>query len=111
LFVSPQPFHPLNLHNQDTVVYDNYPKMSDEEDGNRFPLSKNRFVTVSTFKGKVRVDIREFYMTDDGERRPGKKGISLSLEEWKKLASNLSDIQKAIKKEGGEISDSESESD
>ena len=80
--------------------------MSSSEEG-RFSLSNNRFVTISQFKRKVRVDIREFYLTPDGERRPGKKGISLSLDEWKKLKSQMTEIEEAIKKEGGELSDSD----
>ena len=29
------------------------------------------------FKGKVLVDIREYWMNQDGEMKPGKKGIPL----------------------------------
>lgn len=83
----------------------------DSDESGKFELSKNRFATVSEFKGKVRVDIREYYMTDEGERRPGKKGISLSMEEWKKLTSQLDDIQKKIKEIGGKITDSDSSDD
>lgn len=82
------------------------PKAGD--DGDRFPLSKNRFVTVSTFKSRVHVDIREFYVDDAGERKPGKKGISLTREEWDKLKENMDDIEKAIKKNDDET-DNESD--
>jgi len=84
-------------------------KGGDSDDGNKFAISNTRFVTVSEFKGKVRVDIREFYNAD-GELRPGKKGISLSLPEWQKLRDHMDDIEKAIKKEGG-LSDTSSESE
>ena len=82
----------------------------DSEEAVRFELSKNRFATVSEFKGKVRVDIREFYMTDEGERKPGKKGISLSMDEWKKLTSQVDDIEKKIKEIGGGTITSDSDS-
>ena len=62
-----------------------------------FQLNKNRFVSISEFRGQVRVDIREFYFDDNGDRRPGKKGISLSMDEWNKLKSHLPKIDKAIK--------------
>ena len=31
------------------------------------------------------MNIREFYKDESGEMRPGKKGIALKPEEWKKL--------------------------
>lgn len=69
-------------------------------------LSNNRFVTVSEFRNKMRVDIREFYLNDEGEKKPGKKGISLSHEEWKKLKELTAEIDKALKK--GAVSSSSS---
>ncbi|RWS12920.1 activated RNA polymerase II transcriptional coactivator p15-like protein [Dinothrombium tinctorium] len=68
------------------------------EDEKKFQLSNNRFVTVSQFRHKTRIDIREYYVTDDGVRKPGKKGISLSLQEWKKLKEQMDEIEKAIVK-------------
>jgi hypothetical protein len=44
---------------------------SDEEPS--WLLDKNRFVKVHEFKGKVYVDIREFYESD-GELKPSRKG-------------------------------------
>lgn len=38
-----------------------------------FQLAKMRYATVSEFRGKVMVGIREYY-EKDGELRPGKKG-------------------------------------
>lgn len=58
-------------------------------------LDKNRSVRVRTFKGKTYVDIREYYQKD-GETLPGKKGISLNPEQWKKLLANVDDINKAV---------------
>lgn len=59
-------------------------------------LSGHRKVSVRTFKGKVYVDIREFY-TKDGKDLPGKKGISLSLDQWEVLRDNMGAIDKAVK--------------
>ena len=39
-----------------------------------FQLSKTRFVNVREFRGKVLVDIREYYNNSDGDLKPGKKG-------------------------------------
>ena len=43
-------------------------------------LGKKKRVTVRSFKGTVLLDIREYYGADDQEK-PGKKGISLTLEQ------------------------------
>ena len=40
-----------------------------------FQLGKLKFATVSEFKGRKMVNIREFYMTAEAELRPGKKGV------------------------------------
>ena len=44
-------------------------------------LSKTRFLKVSNWSGKTFADFREWY-EKDGEMKPGKKGISLSLDQW-----------------------------
>ncbi|XP_060604819.1 activated RNA polymerase II transcriptional coactivator p15-like, partial [Ruditapes philippinarum] len=61
-----------------------------------FPIARMRFATVSEFRGKVMVGIREFY-EKDGEMRPGKKGISLSMEQWQKLKEQIDDIDQAVR--------------
>lgn len=72
-------------------------KKEKESDGSTiFELTNNRRVTVRSFKGKVYVDIREFYLKD-GDWLPGKKGIALSPEQWNSLLEKSDDIGKAIK--------------
>ena len=61
----------------------------------KFILDSKRRITVHKFKGQIKVDIREFY-DDNGVMKPGKKGISLSLENWKKLKGFLDDIDESI---------------
>lgn len=39
-----------------------------------FQIGKMRYVNVRDFKGKVLIDIREYWMNQDGEMMPGKKG-------------------------------------
>ncbi|XP_045821621.1 RNA polymerase II transcriptional coactivator KIWI-like [Trifolium pratense] len=58
-------------------------------------LSKNRKVSVRIWQGKVWVDIREFY-DKDGKQCPGKKGISLSKDQWIVLRDHISEIDKAV---------------
>jgi len=54
-------------------------------------LGKKKRATVREFKGAVFLDIREYYGADDQEK-PGKKGISLTLEQWKVLSESASEI-------------------
>ncbi|CAH2076208.1 unnamed protein product, partial [Iphiclides podalirius] len=58
-------------------------------------LQGKKLVKVREFKGKVYVDVREFY-EKNGEMLPGKKGISLTPEQWRKLLSLGDEINEAI---------------
>ncbi|XP_059432510.1 RNA polymerase II transcriptional coactivator KIWI-like [Corylus avellana] len=58
-------------------------------------ISKNRRVTVRSWQGKVVVDIREFYVKD-GKELPGKKGISLTMDQWNVLRDHVEVIEKAV---------------
>ncbi|KAH7434886.1 hypothetical protein KP509_06G039500 [Ceratopteris richardii] len=72
-------------------------KSDDDTDGITIcELSAHRKVTVRSFKGKVFVDIREFY-NKDGKELPGKKGISLSIDQWEVLRDNIEEIDRAVK--------------
>ena len=64
----------------------------DSASPNSWPLSAKRFVSINTFRGKLMVDIREFYQDDSGELKPGKKGISLSEDQWEALKKIVPEI-------------------
>lgn len=74
---------------------------SDKDDSDNeeemISLAKMRFASVSTFHGKTFVNIREYY-DKDGEMRPGKKGISLSPDQWEKLKAAIPILDKRLKK-------------
>jgi len=42
------------------------------------------------------VDIREFYTDQEGELKPGKKGISLNKDQWEKLKSLIPKIDSRL---------------
>ncbi|PWA35921.1 RNA polymerase II transcriptional coactivator KELP [Artemisia annua] len=60
-------------------------------------LSDKRRVTLTEFKGKSLVSIREYYRKD-GKELPSSKGISLTAEQWSNFSKNVPAIEKAIKK-------------
>ncbi|KAE9378061.1 PC4-domain-containing protein [Stipitochalara longipes BDJ] len=75
-----------------------------------FELSSGRTprrVEVSDFKGSKLVNIREYYEKDD-EWLPGKKGISLSIDQYKALLQAIPAINAQLKEMGialGETAD------
>ncbi|KJA19904.1 hypothetical protein HYPSUDRAFT_43785 [Hypholoma sublateritium FD-334 SS-4] len=56
-------------------------------------LGKKRRAVVRSFKGVALLDIREYY-GEPGEEKPGKKGISLNLDQWKLLSGRADVIDK-----------------
>ncbi|KAG8444189.1 hypothetical protein GDO86_002513 [Hymenochirus boettgeri] len=73
-------------------------KQSSGPEDNMFQIGRMRYVSVRDFKGKVLIDIREYWMDQAGDMKPGKKGISLSPEQWIQLKDQMSDIDDAIRK-------------
>ncbi|CDP12179.1 unnamed protein product [Coffea canephora] len=60
-------------------------------------LSKSRRVTLTEFRGRTLVSIREYY-SKGGKDLPTSKGISLTAEQWASFSKNVPAIEKAIKK-------------
>uniref|UniRef100_A0A7M4FBF1 Activated RNA polymerase II transcriptional coactivator p15 n=1 Tax=Crocodylus porosus TaxID=8502 RepID=A0A7M4FBF1_CROPO len=52
-------------------------KQSSNRDENMFQIGKMRYVSVRDFKGKVLIDIREYWMDQEGEMKPGRKAVYL----------------------------------
>lgn len=72
-------------------------KRSHPEEDVVIPLDNKKQVTVRKFNNINLVDIREFYVDKaSGEKKPGKKGISLTEEVWKKLIENKDLIDEAL---------------
>ncbi|KAA1474281.1 PC4-domain-containing protein [Dentipellis sp. KUC8613] len=60
-------------------------------------IGKKKRVTVRKFKGNVLIDIRE-YWGEEGDEKPGKKGISLSGDQWKSLTEAAQAIDMILAK-------------
>ncbi|XP_058877836.1 activated RNA polymerase II transcriptional coactivator p15-like isoform X2 [Acipenser ruthenus] len=70
------------------------PRQGKEED--MFQIGKLRYVRVSRFRAKVLIDLREFYSDNEGNTKPGRKGIALNLEQWTQLKTLVPEIDAAI---------------
>ncbi|KAJ5888820.1 RNA polymerase II transcriptional coactivator KELP [Penicillium taxi] len=67
-----------------------------DSNGDRYwELSKMRRVTVSEFRGKAMVSVREYY-EKDGKELPGKKGISMPLDQFSALVKLLPELETAL---------------
>jgi len=67
------------------------PVQKSSEGDKYIDLGKKKRATVRSFKDIPLLDIREFYGAGSDEK-PGKKGISLTLEQWQVLKTNADTI-------------------
>ncbi|KAI0885665.1 PC4-domain-containing protein [Annulohypoxylon maeteangense] len=74
-----------------------------DDEGNSFwSLGGTRRVTISDFKGKTYINIREYYTDASGSLKPGKKGIMISLEQYDKLVEAIPSINAELRAKGHE---------
>ncbi|GAA5878206.1 hypothetical protein JCM1840_004036 [Sporobolomyces johnsonii] len=71
--------------------------LKDGEGNTYYELGKNRRVTARKWKNVLQIDIRETYEKGD-ETLPGKKGISLTVEQWDRLKKVIGGIDDAVDK-------------
>ncbi|KAJ9603669.1 hypothetical protein H2200_011855 [Cladophialophora chaetospira] len=74
-----------------------------DSDGNKYwEIAKARRVTISEFKGKTMVGIREYY-EKDGQWLPGKKGISMSVEQYSALIQIMPQVEELLNSKGEKL--------
>jgi len=60
-------------------------------------LGRNKHVKVRSFKGQTYIDIREYYVDQSTmDTKPGKKGISLTCEQYQNLKGILDEVDHAL---------------
>ncbi|KAH6864838.1 transcriptional Coactivator p15-domain-containing protein [Alternaria rosae] len=77
------------------------PELKTDDNGDAYVglnASGKRRVTVSDFNKSTLVSIREYYITDAGETRPGKKGISLTIDQYNALLASAPLIESVLAK-------------
>ncbi|KIW10979.1 hypothetical protein PV08_10278 [Exophiala spinifera] len=77
-------------------------RQTDSEGNPYWEISKGRRVTISEFKGKTLVNVREYYQKD-GEWLPGKKGISMSIEQYSALIGLMPQIEGLLRERGEKV--------
>lgn len=60
-------------------------------------LSQSKQVQVYSFNDRVLIDIRNFFLTDAGDVTPTKKGIALTIPQWRRLKAATRDIDARIR--------------
>ncbi|KAJ5964639.1 ssDNA-binding transcriptional regulator [Penicillium vulpinum] len=81
-------------------VNNNTVEAKTDSNGDRYwEISNMRRVTISSFRGKTQVNVREYY-EKDGQQLPGKKGISMPVDQFAVIISILPGIEQALKENG-----------
>ncbi|EKV10692.1 hypothetical protein PDIG_55300 [Penicillium digitatum PHI26] len=76
------------------------PEAKTDSNGDRYwEISKMRRVTISSFRGKTQVNVREYY-EKNGQELPGKKGISMPVDQFAAIISILPEIEQELKGNG-----------
>jgi hypothetical protein len=59
--------------------------------------NSNKYVTVSEWQGGTRIHIRTYFkMNDDSEPIPTKKGVAMTIDEWRALKSVINHVDTQI---------------
>ncbi|KAH3969271.1 hypothetical protein HBI80_032990 [Parastagonospora nodorum] len=75
------------------------PELKTNDDGEKFvglSAGGKRRITIREFKNTLLLDVREYWTNDAGELKPGKKGISLNLDQYNTLVAALPLIEVAL---------------
>jgi len=57
-------------------------------------------VSVGAFHGRQIINIRVYYKAEDGQWRPGKQGLAVSVDRYKDLAGALLQVGEHLKAKG-----------
>ena len=66
----------------------------------KFALEEDRFLTVTKFRSKCKVHIRDYYRNQQGVLKPSKRGIALTPMQWRKMKNLIVNIDQALQSQG-----------
>lgn len=74
-------------------------------------LSPIRGIHVREYKGTIVVDIRQFIVTPEGDSLPSKKGIALTVPQWRRLKEAMDSVDSEILNKQSRLNRGDSERD
>ncbi|KXX76283.1 putative RNA polymerase II transcriptional coactivator [Madurella mycetomatis] len=80
-------------------------KGTDAEGNAYWEIGNKRRIGSSQFKGTTLVNIREYYTAPDGDLKPGKKGISLSLDQYRAFLKVIPELNEHLRSQGHAVDD------
>ena len=80
--------------NKNPNMGQNLPQKLDWEKA--YPMGDSKFVTVSQFRGRRSVHIRQFFTDMNNITRATKKGLVLTTHEWRNLTQIVEDVNKTL---------------
>jgi hypothetical protein len=74
--------------------------MSDNNENDIIEIEKNSRekirISLSEFKGKKLIDMRIWYVDKEGEYKPSKKGLSISIDKYDELKNAILKLENMI---------------
>ncbi|KAG0002909.1 hypothetical protein BGZ80_005897 [Entomortierella chlamydospora] len=93
----------INKHKRENLDEAGSPSQdtSDEKDSKKTKTEKlgsMKRLCMRSWRKQTLIDIREFYHDENGDPKPGKRGISLTKDQFQYIIDNIDQISKAIAK-------------
>ncbi|KAF9342845.1 hypothetical protein BGX34_007543 [Mortierella sp. NVP85] len=92
-----KPSTPRKVKGEKAIKASGSVALKNSEGETYFELGTKKRLTIGSWRKMTLIDIREYYTDKSGDPKPGKKGISLTEEQFQYVLDHASEIKKAIK--------------
>ena len=89
---------PPSKKQKNTVQKCSAAKGRSENNEPQWQLSADKLIKIREFKGKLYIDIRQYYNGPNGDLLPTKKGVSLTPEIYQKFKNLIGEIDEELSK-------------